>query len=117
MEKILDENYYDFIIDNSLVSPSNEADVTYMNLRHSILHTLVDKTSMCDMGQHPYHRFPILYTLTSTLGLNNSNITQIQRNPALGLYGLGVLIAVIDTGVDYCHSAFRYHDGTSRIIS
>ena len=34
-----------------------------------------------------------------------------------GLDGRGVLIGIIDTGVDYRHPAFRHTDGTTRIIS
>ncbi|MCD8364845.1 MAG: S8 family serine peptidase [Clostridiales bacterium] len=33
------------------------------------------------------------------------------------LYGAGVLVAVIDSGIDYAHPDFRNADGTTRIVS
>ncbi len=33
-----------------------------------------------------------------------------------GLFGEGVICAVIDSGIDYAHSAFRNQDGTTRIL-
>ena len=40
----------------------------------------------------------------------------MRRQPFLDLYGQGVIVGVIDTGIDYTHPVFRYADGTSRIL-
>ena len=43
-------------------------------------------------------------------------VTALQaRNP--GLTGRGVLVAVIDSGIDYTHPDFRNEDGTTRIVA
>jgi subtilisin family serine protease len=39
-----------------------------------------------------------------------------HNNPYNPLTGEGVLIAVIDTGIDYLHPDFIYEDGTSKIV-
>lgn len=117
MEKILDENYYDFIINNTLALQSEGESITVLNERHSILHVPVNAFNMCDLGMYPYNRFPTLFTLASQLTLDSSNISQIQANPSLALFGMGVLIGIIDTGVDYTHPAFKRSDNTSRIVS
>jgi subtilisin family serine protease len=39
------------------------------------------------------------------------------QTPVFNLFGEGVLVAVIDSGIDYSHPDFRNEDGTSRIIS
>lgn len=44
-----------------------------------------------------------------------SGITQIQQLPYLNLKGQGVLIGIIDTGIDYTKDAFKYEDNTSKI--
>ncbi|PWJ49514.1 S8 family peptidase [Faecalicatena contorta] len=117
MEKILDENYYDFIINNTLALQSEGESITVLNERHSMLHVPVNIFNMCDLGMYPYNRFPTLFTLLSQLSLDSSNISQIQANPSLALFGTGVLIGIIDTGVDYTHPAFKRSDNTSRIVS
>lgn len=39
------------------------------------------------------------------------------QTPAYNLFGAGVLVAVIDSGVDYFHPDFRNKDGSSRILA
>ncbi|MDR2022019.1 MAG: S8 family peptidase [Hungatella sp.] len=118
MLKILDNNYYDLIISNTL-APSYDTgnNITFLNIRDSLLHIPVSTVDPCDLGRYSYNSFPSLYTLTSTASLEKSGISTVQRNPFLALFGRGVMVAVIDTGIDYRHPAFKYNDGTSRIFS
>lgn len=39
------------------------------------------------------------------------------QNPPFSLFGSGILIAVIDSGIDYTNPDFRNEDGTTRIVS
>ena len=54
-------------------------------------------------------------------GVNNSrlvsciNSVQIENNN--GLFGEGVIVAIIDSGIDYLHKDFQNEDGTTRIIN
>lgn len=48
--------------------------------------------------------------------LRNSCITYVQRNNGFNLRGKGVIVAIIDSGIDYMHPDFRNSDGTSRIL-
>lgn len=48
------------------------------------------------------------------VGRMSSCINPIQL-PPYSLFGEGVLIAIIDSGIDYSHPDFRNEDGTSRI--
>ena len=50
------------------------------------------------------------------VGRAMSCINPVQ-SPNMQLYGKGVIIACIDSGVDYTHMDFRNEDGTTRIIS
>lgn len=44
-----------------------------------------------------------------------SCIPPVQASPS-GLYGQGVLTAIVDSGIDYAHPDFRNEDGTTRIL-
>ena len=45
------------------------------------------------------------------------NINNIKINPYLNLTGKGVLIGIIDTGIDYLNEEFILEDGTSRVVN
>ncbi len=48
-------------------------------------------------------------------GIRSSCISLLQNNDSLNLFGKGVIIAVIDSGIDYQHEAFIKEDRSSRI--
>lgn len=53
--------------------------------------------------------------LTETKNLTSSCITAVQRSDSFGLSGKNVIVAIIDSGIDYMHPDFRNDDGSSRI--
>lgn len=55
------------------------------------------------------------YVLEGTSVLAVSNITPIKNNPYLFLSGRGVIIGIVDTGIDYVNKEFLREDNTSRI--
>ncbi|KEZ89838.1 S8 family peptidase [Lacrimispora celerecrescens] len=118
MEKILDNRYYDLIISNAMVPSYNTGDnITTLNEMNSLLHIPKDQMEPCDLGVTPYHSFPTLYTLESSVSIEKSGIGAVQRTPGLGLIGRGVIVGIVDTGIDYRHPAFKYNDKTTRILS
>lgn len=58
-----------------------------------------------------------IYTLNDISPLESANISKFHENPFLNLTGRGVLIGMVDTGIDYLNSDFIYEDGTSKIFS
>lgn len=50
-------------------------------------------------------------------GKRVSCIDTMQNNSKTGLFGEGVIVAIIDSGIDYSHPDFRNEDGTTRILS
>uniref|UniRef100_UPI000A973DE2 hypothetical protein n=1 Tax=Clostridium sp. NkU-1 TaxID=1095009 RepID=UPI000A973DE2 len=87
MKKILDNNYYDLIITNPVVSAPSDDSITYLNNRHSLLHIPTADINTCDLVNYPYHTFPDIFTLTSTVSLEQTGVGEVQRNPALALFG------------------------------
>lgn len=118
MNKVIDENYVDLLINNSIISNYGVAEnITPINEDFSILHMFNDNIDLCDIANFPYQFLPTIFTLNSEVALEKSGITKIQDNPNFELYGQGVLVAVIDTGIDYQHEAFMNSDRTTKIIS
>jgi len=70
------------------------------------------RTVMEELG--PWNASLVL-GLLSQFDLESSGITQVQQQPYLSLLGDGVLLAFIDTGIDYTKEAFQHNDGTSKI--
>ncbi|PWJ48931.1 S8 family peptidase [Faecalicatena contorta] len=117
MHKALDDNYVDLLIDTQLAENLRTGyEITPINERNSILHSPVDMFNMCSLGIYPYHIFPTIYTLCSMVSLESSGISVAHSNPNFGLFGQGVIIGFVDTGINYQHQAFLNSDGTSRIL-
>lgn len=118
MEKILDNNYYDLIISNSLIPDFSSGDnITWLNNDHSLLHVSKNDMQLCDLGLYPYYLYSSLFTLTSVVSTNPGNECSVQQSTDYRLFGQGIMVGVIDTGIDYQHPAFLNRDKTSRIIS
>lgn len=127
-EKILSNDYYDVIIDFPVWVlgdySERQCHVSVENLYNIIYYP---RTELGDPQVYfsSYRSVPKLYGLMQEGGgiggfdpnsLIASGILQVQREP-LALTGRGVVICVIDTGIDYTNAVFRNEDGTSRILA
>jgi len=118
MQKILDENYYDFIIDNSMIPRYSTGDnITLLNDAHSLLHISRSMMDVCDIGRTPYYAFPSVYTLASSASDEISANKTVDHYSDYNLLGQCTLVGIVDTGIDYQHPAFRNADGSTRIVS
>lgn len=116
--KIISEEYADLIVENnSTIAKANKESLIYLHPRFSMLNIPIAQIDKCSIGQYGYNNIPNCYTIESLTSLEKSGITKIQNNPNLDLQGQGVLIGVIDTGIDYQHEAFINSDRTSKIVS
>lgn len=117
--EIISEDYIDLIVENELLPSFTNVNSTTITFVNTVIHIPKSNFDKCSIGKglFPYSAFPLLYTLESTISLEKSGIQQIQLNPNFSLYGQGVVIGVVDTGIDYQHEAFLGRDGTSKIIS
>ena len=70
---------------------------------------------LADFPQIEYIEKPKRLFFQVEEGKRVSCIQPVQR-PPLSLTGRGVLVAVIDTGIDYSNAVFRNEDGTTRIL-
>lgn len=57
-----------------------------------------------------------LYTLSSLSPIEASGAPLFSKNPYLLLDGTGILVGIIDTGIDYLNKEFMREDETTRIL-
>lgn len=58
-----------------------------------------------------------VYTLNDISPVYASNAPIFHQNPYLGLNGRGVLVGILDTGIDYMNTEFTREDDKTRIVS
>lgn len=75
---------------------------------------LVDTVAL--LPQITYMEKPKRLAFAAYQGRAVSCINPLQQNDVNGLFGNGVLVACIDSGIDYTHPDFRNEDGTTRIL-
>ncbi|WP_461206550.1 S8 family serine peptidase [Clostridium sp. DL1XJH146] len=64
-----------------------------------------------------YVEEPTIFTLSQVSPIDAANISEFHNNPVFQLRGNGVMVGIIDTGIDYLNDEFIYEDNTTRIIN
>lgn len=119
--QIISEDYADLIIENErflegLKSIPNFC-YSIINNVFSVAYVPISYLPSNIIQEFSYSVLPTCYGLLQIDSLDISGVTRVQNIPALNLTGQGVLIGIIDTGIDYTHEAFINSDGTTKIIS
>lgn len=119
-EKILSEDYWDFII-----SPYREDELEGVDTEKMCIQELdfgyksvsLDSRMLLPLSlrQYWYGAIPKCYTLLDMQPLDAAGIITLQNYPTLQLMGEGIMIGFLDTGIDYTHPVFCNLDGTTRI--
>lgn len=117
-QTIISNDYHDFIINyNSSLYESlvENPSVCVQNIDNQwiLLHSPAEYTP--SVSRDGYLLIPKLYALMDSTNMDASGITQIQSQPRLMLRGQGVLVGIIDTGIDYLNKIFTYTRGLSKI--
>lgn len=120
-QRIISEEYIDLIIEYGanleLLERFRAYGVNILDARYAVVQfpiELVNPELVLGLG---YASLPHCYGLTSTINLESSGVLKVRNQPFLNLRGQGVLIGIIDTGIDYTNPIFRYSDGSSRIMA
>ena len=70
------------------------------------------KMSISNLG---YQTIPKLYGIMDTSSMDAAGITSSLNQPFLNVRGQGVIMGIVDTGIDYTHEAFKKSQNVSRI--
>lgn len=119
-EKIYSEDYRDFIYggDRAFWREILTNDLCRVPLEYAfeILYASLAETNNYPLYLFPYSSIPKCYAPLDMQALSQAGITQIQMFPGLELYGEGVILGFIDTGINYMDPVFRQLDGKTRIL-
>lgn len=117
------EEYADFIIQYPARSPEGIYElaqtqcVNIISREFAIVHARLDRVEPISIARDTYSTIPKLYGLQDTTALESSGITPVFDQPSLLAAGRGILLGIIDTGIEYTNPLFRLADGSSRILS
>ena len=90
--------------------------VNLVSQEYAIVHAPLSGVLPLSFTQHTYSAIPKLYGLQDTTALEATGILPVFSQPNLMRTGQGILIGMIDTGIDYTNPLFQNPDGTSRIL-
>lgn len=93
------------------------ADIELLSPDYAIV--TIDMNRLPELYSFPqieYIELPKTLTFMLRDSLESACIPPVQRSGELGLTGSGVIVGIIDSGIDYTHPDFRNPDGTSRIL-
>ncbi len=118
---IVSEDYADLVIETdnvkSILQIYPGAIVTPINYLISLVNIPVNLITNQTISKIGYGAIPGYLGLVSQDSLEASGILKLHNIPSLNLRGQGVLIGILDTGIDYTNPIFQYADGTTRIVS
>lgn len=120
-ERITSNDYADLLIaysgDPSVFRNFQDATVHIINFFLAVVHVPVSQITNNTIKELGYSVMPPLYGMISEASLEASGIRRLRNIPNFNLRGQGVLIGIVDSGIDYTNPVFQYADNTTRIVS
>ena len=120
--RITSENYVDFLVDarvnlDEVLETFTDSIFQVLNEAVGVVYVPIEEYSIEDLGRVQFTAIPNLNGLVSIESLESSGVFDIRESVNFNLMGNGVLVGIIDTGIDYTNPIFKYEDGTTRIAS
>ena len=117
---VISEDYVDLILNfnvqEQFLQRNPDAITEVMNPGVAFAYVPVTEFVKKGIGFYGYAQIPSLYGLTSDTSLEASGVANLRRMPNFNLRGSGVLIGIIDTGINYTLPVFKKADGTTKIL-
>ncbi len=118
---ITSENYADLLIeyrgDKTLLEAYSNYPITIINNFTAILHIPAQQLTNNSIREYGYAAVPSVLGIVSNSSLEASGVYKLRNISNFDLIGQGVLLGIIDTGIDYTNPIFQNADKTTRIVS
>lgn len=118
---IVREDYADLLVeydaDLTILEAFRDAEINIINSLFAVVSIPVERITGNIITELGFEALPTCYGIVSFDSLEASGVQRIRNFPAFNLRGQGVLIGIMDTGIDYTNPIFRYADGTTRIAA
>ncbi|KXL53208.1 PII-type proteinase precursor [Anaerotignum neopropionicum] len=121
LDLLEDENEIEVIVkfngDIERVAAELDAEAEIIYLNYAII--TIDKTRIGLLNTYSeveHIELPKNLYFNGPSNLISTCVTSVQRTDGFNLSGRGVIVAIIDSGIDYMHPDFQNNDGTSRIL-
>ena len=120
-ERIVSEDYADLIIeyngDTTVFEEFPDRTVQIFSRQYAFVHVPAEFVTQDIVYRYGYGALPTCFGIISQSSLEASGVFRLRNIPVFNLRGQGVLIGIIDTGIDYTNPIFCYADNTTRIVS
>lgn len=119
-QMILSEDYIDFISPIYRKITSEEAErgnacIQNMDYGFQAVYVSQSLSKPLSLENYRYNSIPNCYELMDLEAMDDAGIRVVQTYPTLNLMGSGIMIGILDTGIDYRNPLFQNIDGSTRI--
>ena len=119
-EQILSNDYEDFIFPLEQWRGDTGLNAGFcvhpISRNHGIVHISKEYLPPLSVQFYDFGSIPKLYGLTDTTSMEAAGILKARNQPVLKLDGEGIIIGLVDTGIDYRNSVFMNRAGKTRIL-
>lgn len=117
-EAVYSEDYYDLLVAvvNLNADFLKDACLQDLDQEFGVLYVPREGLPPLNINDYTYSTIPKCFTLLDQQAMEASGISRVQNQPTLSLRGQGVLVGLVDTGIDYRNPVFRNSDGSTRIL-
>jgi len=119
--KITSNEYLDLIIkyngNPASLDQFKKYSVHIMNEFYAVIYIPLSQVTTHLIADYGYAAIPHCYSLASEQSLDASGVTKLRKIPSISLRGKGVIVGIIDTGIDFTNPVFFHKDGTSKIVA
>ena len=117
-EMIYSNDYADYMINSTdMIIDGDESNCCTNPIieRIAIQHCPQKEQRLTNLESVPYSFIPKLYGLMDSTNMEVTGVKQVQEPDNLALSGRGVIVGIIDTGIDFTNPLFLDVNGNSRV--